>query len=80
MFNLILTASLFFFHLSRGSDICIDHMYHLLMSQLNKDHAEIRMSAFQIATELFSRSHHFRTLLVDNFQVAPQLSLFICYY
>ncbi|KAM6924029.1 LOW QUALITY PROTEIN: UV-stimulated scaffold protein A [Xenentodon cancila] len=52
----------------RGSDTCIDHVYHLLMSQLDQDHAEIRLSAFQIARELFTRSHHFRTLLVDNFQ------------
>lgn len=53
----------------RLSDDCIDHVYHSVMSQLNQEHAEIRLSAFQIANELFSRSHHFRTLLVDNFQV-----------
>lgn len=53
----------------RVSNDCIDHVYHSLMSQLNQEHAEIRLSAFQIVSELFSRSHHFRTLLVDNFQV-----------
>ncbi|KAM9795391.1 UV-stimulated scaffold protein A [Neosynchiropus ocellatus] len=52
----------------KESNDCIDHVYHLVMSQLNEDHAEIRLSAFQIASELFSRSHHFRTLVVDNFQ------------
>lgn len=53
----------------RVSNDCIDHVYHSVMSQLNQEHAEVRLSAFQIASELFSRSHHFRTLLVDNFQV-----------
>ncbi|XP_066505732.1 UV-stimulated scaffold protein A isoform X2 [Hoplias malabaricus] len=43
----------------------IDHFYHLILTQLNQDHAEIRFSAFQMVTELFSRSHHFRVLLVD---------------
>lgn len=58
----------------RVSNDCIEHVYHSVMSQLNQEHAEIRLSAFQITSELFSRSHHFRTLLVDNFQVlaAPQ--------
>ncbi|XP_034454641.1 UV-stimulated scaffold protein A isoform X1 [Hippoglossus hippoglossus] len=50
------------------SNDCIDHLYHLVMAQLNQDHCEVRLSAFQITSELFSRSHHFRTLLVDNFQ------------
>ncbi|XP_034036864.1 UV-stimulated scaffold protein A [Thalassophryne amazonica] len=50
----------------------IDHVYHSVMSQLSQEHAEIRLSAFQIASELFSRSHHFRTLLVDNFQTGTQ--------
>uniref|UniRef100_A0A8C7WLY2 UV-stimulated scaffold protein A n=1 Tax=Oryzias sinensis TaxID=183150 RepID=A0A8C7WLY2_9TELE len=57
------------------SNDCIDHVYHLLMSQLNQDHCEIRLSAFQIASELFSRSHHFRTLLVDNFQEFLELTV-----
>ncbi|XP_070769438.1 UV-stimulated scaffold protein A [Enoplosus armatus] len=50
------------------SNDCVDHLYHSVMSQLNQEHAEVRLSAFQIASEIFSRSHHFRTLLVDNFQ------------
>ncbi|XP_074529376.1 UV-stimulated scaffold protein A isoform X2 [Halichoeres trimaculatus] len=57
------------------SDDCIDHVYHSIMSQLNQEHAEIRLSAFQIASELFSRSHHFRTLLVDNFQDFLELTV-----
>uniref|UniRef100_UPI003AAECDD2 UV-stimulated scaffold protein A n=1 Tax=Centroberyx gerrardi TaxID=166262 RepID=UPI003AAECDD2 len=54
---------------------CVDHVYHSVMSQLNQEHAEIRLSAFQIASELFSRSHQFRTLLVDNFQEFLELTV-----
>ncbi|XP_068570284.1 UV-stimulated scaffold protein A isoform X2 [Cebidichthys violaceus] len=57
------------------SNDCIDHMYHSVISQLNQEHAEVRLSAFQIASELFSRSHHFRTLLVDNFQEFLELTV-----
>ncbi|XP_072519481.1 UV-stimulated scaffold protein A [Salminus brasiliensis] len=53
----------------------IDHFYHLIMTQLNQDHAEIRLSAFQMATELFSRSHHFRVLLVTNLQEFLELTV-----
>ncbi|KAI4887891.1 hypothetical protein NFI96_012470 [Prochilodus magdalenae] len=53
----------------------IDHFYHLIMTQLNQDHAEIRLSAFQMVTELFSRSHHFRTLLVANLQEFLELTV-----
>ncbi|XP_041846230.1 UV-stimulated scaffold protein A isoform X2 [Melanotaenia boesemani] len=59
----------------RMSNDCIDHVYHSVMSQLNQEHAEIRLSAFQIASELFSRSHHFRALLVDNFQDFLELTV-----
>lgn len=52
----------------KASNDYIEHVYHLLMSQLAEEHAEIRLSAFQTAAELFSRSHHFRLLLVSNFQ------------
>nr|XP_043897122.1 UV-stimulated scaffold protein A-like isoform X3 [Solea senegalensis] len=57
------------------SNDCVDHLYHLVMSQLNEDHCEVRLSAFQITTELFSRSHHFRTRLVDNFQEFMELTV-----
>uniref|UniRef100_A0AAY5E9E4 UV-stimulated scaffold protein A n=1 Tax=Electrophorus electricus TaxID=8005 RepID=A0AAY5E9E4_ELEEL len=53
----------------------INHYYHLIMTQLNQDHAEIRLSAFQMATELFSRSHHFRVLLVTNLQEFLELTV-----
>ncbi|XP_071363065.1 UV-stimulated scaffold protein A isoform X2 [Trachinotus anak] len=57
------------------SNDCIDHLYHLVMTQLSQEHCEIRLSAFQIASEIFSRSHHFRTLLVDNFQEFLELTV-----
>ncbi|XP_072292307.1 UV-stimulated scaffold protein A isoform X2 [Eucyclogobius newberryi] len=61
--------------LCKVSNDCIDHVYHSIMSQLNQDHSEIRFSAFQLASELFNRSHHFRTLLVDNFQEFLELTV-----
>ncbi|XP_057705493.1 UV-stimulated scaffold protein A isoform X2 [Corythoichthys intestinalis] len=54
---------------------CINHAYHSIMSQLNQDHAEIRLAAFHLASELFPKSHHFRTLLVDNFQEFLELTV-----
>ncbi|XP_073505208.1 UV-stimulated scaffold protein A [Phyllobates terribilis] len=59
----------------RSSDEQIRHVYHLLMMQLNQEHAEIRLSAFQIVSELFSRSHLFRTLLISNFQEFLELTV-----
>ncbi|XP_070799520.1 UV-stimulated scaffold protein A [Pituophis catenifer annectens] len=62
-------------NICRGSDEHISHVYHLLMSQLNQDHAEIRLSAFQIVDQLFTRSHLFRTLLISNFQEFLELTV-----
>ncbi|XP_067240998.1 UV-stimulated scaffold protein A [Chanodichthys erythropterus] len=53
----------------------IDHFYHLIMTQLNQEHAEIRLSAFQMVGEIFSRSHHFRGLLIMNFQEFLELTV-----
>ncbi|XP_056456250.1 UV-stimulated scaffold protein A isoform X2 [Gadus chalcogrammus] len=53
----------------------VDHVYDSVMAQLDKEHAEIRLSAFQIASELFSRSHQFRIRLVDNFQEFLELTV-----
>ncbi|KAM3837264.1 UV-stimulated scaffold protein A [Vipera latastei] len=62
-------------NICRRSDEHINHVYHLLMSQLNQEHAEIRLSAFQIVDQLFTRSHLFRTLLVSNFQELLELTV-----
>ncbi|XP_015718343.1 UV-stimulated scaffold protein A [Coturnix japonica] len=59
----------------RSSDEHLSHAYHLLLTRLHEEHAEIRFSAFQIIQELFSRSHHFRTLLISNFQEFLELTV-----
>ncbi|NWU93952.1 UVSSA protein, partial [Upupa epops] len=59
----------------RSSDEHLGHAYHLLMTRLNEEHAEMRFSAFQIMQELFSRSHQFRTLLISNFQEFLELTV-----
>ncbi|PNF21519.1 hypothetical protein B7P43_G13514 [Cryptotermes secundus] len=56
------------------SDGYVEHAYHLLIYQLEKAHAEIRFSAFQICNELFRRSHFFRELLVSNMQHVMELT------
>ena len=38
------------------------------MSHLAKNHAEVRLSSFQIIDDLFQRSHLFRELLLSDFQ------------
>ncbi|NWH66494.1 UVSSA protein, partial [Geococcyx californianus] len=59
----------------RSSEEHINHMYHLLMTRLNQEHAEMRFSAFQIVQELFVRSHQFRTLIISNFQDFLELTV-----
>lgn len=60
---------------SRSSEEQLGHAYHLLMAQLSQEHAEIRLSAFQVLDQLFARSHQFRTLVVSNFQEFLELTL-----
>ncbi|NXN95354.1 UVSSA protein, partial [Rhinopomastus cyanomelas] len=59
----------------RSSEEYLSHAYHLLMTRLNEEHAEVRFSAFQIVQELFTRSHQFRTLLISNFQAFLELTV-----
>uniref|UniRef100_A0A8C9EN51 UV-stimulated scaffold protein A n=1 Tax=Pavo cristatus TaxID=9049 RepID=A0A8C9EN51_PAVCR len=59
----------------RTSEEHLSHAYHLLLTRLHEEHAEMRFSAFQIVQELFSRSHCFRTLLVSNFQEFLELTV-----
>ncbi|KAF1471216.1 UV-stimulated scaffold protein A, partial [Eudyptula minor novaehollandiae] len=59
----------------KSSDEHISHAYHLLMTRLNEEHAEMRFSAFQIVQELFVRSHQFRTLIISNFQEFLELTV-----
>ena len=57
----------------RSSDTYIRATYETVMSHLSKDHAEIRLSAFQIIDDLFQRSHLFRELLLSDFQKFTRL-------
>ncbi|XP_040447893.1 UV-stimulated scaffold protein A isoform X1 [Falco naumanni] len=59
----------------RSSGEHISHAYHLLVTRLNEEHAEVRFSAFQIVQELFARSHQFRTLIISNFQEFLELTV-----
>ncbi|XP_028398552.1 UV-stimulated scaffold protein A-like [Dendronephthya gigantea] len=52
----------------KSSDENVKHLYRMIMTQLEKRHSEIRLSALQIINEIFLRSHAFRVLLVDDFQ------------
>lgn len=59
----------------KSSEEQLGHAYHLLMAQLSQEHAEIRLSAFQVLVQLFARSHQFRTLVISNFQEFLELTL-----
>lgn len=59
----------------RSSEEQLSHAYRLLITQLTQGHSEIRLSAFQIVDELFTRSHQFRVLLVSDFQEFLELTL-----
>ncbi|KAI0222633.1 UV-stimulated scaffold protein A [Lamellibrachia satsuma] len=59
----------------KRSDEYVKHAFHLVMSQLECDHAEIRLSAFLIIQQLFSRSHCFRELLLARFHSFMQLTM-----
>jgi len=52
-YNHICIACILCFSCYRISDGYVEHAYHLLIYQLERAHAEIRFSAFQICDELF---------------------------
>eukprot|EP00118_Oscarella_pearsei_P029016 m.3478 g.3478 ORF g.3478 m.3478 type:complete len:706 (+) comp9457_c0_seq1:14-2131(+) len=55
-------------NICRLSDNYVQALFAILMIQLSKQHSQIRLSAFQIVRELFSRSHSFRELLTGDLQ------------
>ncbi|XP_033369665.1 UV-stimulated scaffold protein A isoform X2 [Parus major] len=59
----------------KSSEEHISHAYHLLVTRLQEEHAEMRFSAFQVVQELFARSRQFRTLLISNFQEFLELTV-----
>lgn len=50
----------------RTSDDLVHEAFRLIRKYLEEEHAEVRWSAFLIAKELFSRSHYFRELLIED--------------
>lgn len=65
----------YFLCVCRTSDLYVEHAFHLLRTQLTREHSEIRLSAFQVVDELFNRSHAFRELLVSDFQNFLELTV-----
>ena len=59
----------------KSSDENVRHLYRMVMAQLEKRHAEIRLSSLQVINEIFLRSHAFRELLVDDFQEFLSLAI-----
>ncbi|NXK93482.1 UVSSA protein, partial [Formicarius rufipectus] len=59
----------------KSSEEHLGHAFHLLVTRLREEHAEMRLSAFQVVQELFARSHRFRTLLIDSFQEFLELTV-----
>lgn len=59
----------------KKADVYLKHVYHLVLTQLKKNHAEVRLSSLQIISELFLRSHTFRELLLTDFQIFLELTV-----
>ena len=52
----------------RKSDSHVRVVYQLVMKDLGKKHAQVRLSAFQVLNELFNRSSLFRQLVLSDFK------------
>nr|CAD7202880.1 unnamed protein product [Timema douglasi] len=76
--KLALTLYLSLKSMALHSNDYVERVYHLVIHQLGKEHAEIRYSAFQICDELFRRSHVFRELLVSNLQYVMEVTAETC--
>ena len=62
-------------NLCKKSNENLKHVYHMIMSQIEKEHAEIRLSCFQIIDELFMRSHQFRQFVLGDFLELMELTV-----
>ena len=54
-------------NLCKKSDDNLNDVYRIVLNQMEKEHAEIRFSCFQIVNELFLRSHAFRQMILADF-------------
>ena len=61
-------------NIHRSSDAAVVTVHDILLRLLAKDHAEVRLSAFQVCNDLFQRSHTFRELTTESFQKIIPLS------
>uniref|UniRef100_T1ISH9 UV-stimulated scaffold protein A C-terminal domain-containing protein n=1 Tax=Strigamia maritima TaxID=126957 RepID=T1ISH9_STRMM len=59
----------------KQSDGYVKRAFHILMHQLEQDHAEMRVFSLNVIDELFRRSHTFRTELLADFQTFMELTL-----
>ncbi|NXG24185.1 UVSSA protein, partial [Grallaria varia] len=59
----------------KSSEEHVSRAFHLLLTRLHEEHAEMRFSAFQVLQELFARSHRLRTLLIADFQEFLELTV-----
>eukprot|EP00051_Salpingoeca_urceolata_P011994 m.149083 g.149083 ORF g.149083 m.149083 type:complete len:690 (+) comp17338_c0_seq6:230-2299(+) len=59
----------------RESPAALQAAFDQLMVQLEKPHAQIRFAVVQVTDELFTRSHAFRLLLVEQFQSFLKLAV-----
>jgi hypothetical protein len=50
----------------RSEPTCIPLVVDLLVKALTRTHAQVRLSAFQVTSEIFQRSHQFRLILVGD--------------
>ena len=54
-------------NLCKRSDDNLNDVHRIVLNQMEKEHAEIRLSCFQIINELFLRSHGFRQMILADF-------------
>ncbi|XP_065174423.1 UV-stimulated scaffold protein A-like isoform X1 [Sycon ciliatum] len=53
-------------NICKKSDVYVNAVFTLLMDQLEREHAQIRLSCLLLIDQLFCRSHAFRTLMVTD--------------
>ncbi|XP_075237928.1 UV-stimulated scaffold protein A-like isoform X2 [Lycorma delicatula] len=58
----------------KSSNNNVERAYDLIFHQLEKNHSEIRFSAFQLCDEIFRKSHCFRQLVIDNLRHILELT------
>ena len=61
--------------IAKSSTESTQEIYTKVVQLLSKNHSQIRFSCVQLIHTLFLRSHHFRTLLLTDFQLFLSLTL-----